>query len=84
MEGKPKGKLEIARVDTKKEGLYYARTETTGRWVVLYDSLAKQVEDDVAMVVGAEEQPAAPSAAPAAPGAGGADMTKLPPGHPKL
>jgi hypothetical protein len=84
LEGKPKGKLEIARVDTKKEGLYYARTETTGRWVVLYDSLAKQVEDDVAMVVGAEEQPAAaPPAAPAAPG-GDVDMTKLPPGHPKL
>jgi hypothetical protein len=85
MEGKPKGKLEIARVDTKKEGLYYARTETTGRWVVLYDSLAKQVEDDVALVVGAEEQPAAtPPAAPAAPGAHGVDSTKLPPGHPKL
>jgi hypothetical protein len=85
LEGKPKGKLEIARVDTKKEGLYYARTETTGRWVVLYDSLAKQVEDDVAMVVGAEEQPAeAPPAAPAAPGAHDVDTTKLPPGHPKL
>lgn len=64
LEGKPKGKLELVRVDTKQGGLYYARTEATHRWTVMYDSMAKQAEEDVAMVVGAEEQakPAQPDA----------------------
>lgn len=59
LDGKPKGKLEIARVDTttKQGNLYYARSEATHRWVALYDSIAKQVEDDVALVTGAEEAP---------------------------
>jgi len=60
LEGKTKGKLEVVRVDTttKQGNLYYARTEATHRWVAMYDSIAKQVEDDVALVVGAEEAPA--------------------------
>lgn len=82
LEGKPKGKIEIVRVDTKKEALFYARSDATKRWVSVYDSLAKQVEEDVALVVGVEEIPPElqkrmenkPAAAPA----------QLPSGHPPL
>jgi hypothetical protein len=89
LEGKPKGKLELVRVDTALGNFYYARTEATQRWTSLYDSVAKQVEDDVAMVVGAEEaapspakdQKPAPAAAPAHPAPG---ESALPPGHPRL
>jgi hypothetical protein len=61
LEGKKKGTLELVRVDTAQGNFYYARTEATHRWVTMYDSLAKQVEDDAALVVGAEEAAAAQS-----------------------
>lgn len=88
VDGKPSGKLEVVRVDTKPGPMYYGRSEATHRWVALFESTAKQLEDDVPLVVGAEqpaqqsapESPAAPAAAPtpaAAPAA-------LPPGHPPM
>jgi hypothetical protein len=55
LEGKPKGKLEIVRIDTKQGNFYYGRSEVTHRWTAMYDSVAKQAEDDVALVVGSEE-----------------------------
>jgi hypothetical protein len=65
LEGKPKDKLEIVRVETEQGAFYYGRSGTTRRWVSMYDSLAKQVDEDVAMVVGAEEAPAESTTAPA-------------------
>jgi hypothetical protein len=91
LEGKPKGKLELARVDTDQGGIYYARTEATHRWTAMYDSLAKQAEEDVAMVVGAEEQKATPSdqSKASAPGHAGhppaaSTPPPLPPSHPPI
>jgi hypothetical protein len=55
-----KGTLELVRVDENGVGHYYARTETTKAWVALFDSAAKDVEQDVGMVVGVE-QPDAPA-----------------------
>jgi hypothetical protein len=71
LEGKPKDKLEIARVETEQGAFYYGRSDTTRRWVSMYDSIAKQVDEDVALVVGAEEAPAeqTPAVGPAEPGA---------------
>jgi hypothetical protein len=66
LEGKPKDKLELVRVDTDQGAFYYAKSGTTKRWVSMYDSLAKQVDEDVAMVVGAEEAPAESTPAPGA------------------
>lgn len=57
VDGKPKDSLELVRVDTKQGNFYYARSSATHRWVTLYDSAAKQVDDDVALVVGIEEAP---------------------------
>ena len=57
VEGKPPAKLEITRVDTKQGPMYYGRSSATHRWVALFESVAKQLEDDVALVVGAEEAP---------------------------
>ena len=94
VENKGNAKLEITRVDTKQGPMYYARSEATHRWVALFESVAKQLEDDVALVVGAEEAPAQsvdPSAAPRAPGAAApsaapspAAPAGLPPGHPPM
>jgi hypothetical protein len=97
VEGKPAAKLEVTRVDTKAGPMYYGRSEATHRWVALFESVAKQLEDDVALVVGAEEAPqqsADPAAAPGAPPAKGAapapsapapmDPHGLPPGHPPM
>jgi uncharacterized protein DUF4340 len=79
LEGKPKGKLELVRIDTKQGNFYYARTEVTHRWTAMYDSVAKQAEDDVALVVGSEEAAAqsqstlsasTPTSQPAKPAAG--------------
>ena len=52
------GSLELVRVDDNGAGHYYARTETTRGWVALYDSSAKEVEQDVGMVLGLEQAPA--------------------------
>ena len=83
---KPSGKLEIVRVDEKGVGRYYARSETTGGWVAIYDSAAKEVEQDVGMVVGTEQAPSKPAGASqpgaAARGASAADAHAAPPpGH---
>lgn len=68
LEGKPKGKLEIVSVaGDKDQRHYYARTETSEVWVTLYDTLVKEIEADLALVVGegaASQAPAAPAAAP--------------------
>ena len=93
---KPNGKLELVRVDENGVGHYYARTETTRTWVSLFDSAAKEVEQDVGMVVGTEQAPTKPAGAtqdavnnnkPAPPaGHGSGSMlgspTGLPPGLP--
>lgn len=63
--GQPKGRLELVRVESEGKGTYYARTETTGVWTRVYDSVGKQVEDDAALVVGIEP-PANESTTPAA------------------
>jgi hypothetical protein len=52
---RPAAKLELVRVDENGLGHYYARTETTRSWVALYDTAAKEVEQDVGMVVGVEQ-----------------------------
>jgi hypothetical protein len=79
LEGKKQGNLELVRVDTAQGGLYYARTEATHRWVTMYDSQAKQLEDDSALVVGAEPSASAPDAQSKAPGA----SSPAPPAAPK-
>jgi hypothetical protein len=91
LEGKPKGKLELVRVEAGGETFYYARTETTRRWTSMYDSIAKAVEQDVGLVVGAEEAPSEPEppaesiADPAQPAAPAAPATPAtPPGHPPI
>jgi hypothetical protein len=84
------GKLELVRVDENGVGHYYARTETTLGWVAVYDSAAKDVEQDVGMVVGTEQAVSKPSgAAPSGTAAsskpqGDGDVHGVPPGHPGL
>jgi hypothetical protein len=78
---KPAGKLELVRVGDDKGGHYYARTETTRSWVAVYDSAAKEVEQDVGMVVGVEQAPASKTEKPAAPTPPAAHHG-LPLGHP--
>ncbi len=55
--GQELGWLEMVRVNAEEE-YYYARTEKTESWVAVTRSVAKLVAQDVAMVVGIEEQPA--------------------------
>jgi hypothetical protein len=85
---KPPAKLELVRVDEGGIGHYYARTDTTRTWVALYDSAAKEVEQDVGMVVGTEQQPAPEAAKSAAHGSKPAPAPGphggLPTGHPPL
>lgn len=87
IDGKPNGKLEVVKVDENGNPKYYARSEVTRGWVTVFDSAAKEVEQDAAMVVGLEETPPEkaeqPKAAP--PGAhGGMPHGGLPSGHPTL
>ena len=87
----PSGTLELVRVDDNGVGHYYARTETTHSWVALFDSAAKDVEQDVGMVVGVE-QPRAPESQKKGPEAQPADAHGgsspheefLPAGHPRV
>jgi hypothetical protein len=72
-DGKSRGKLELVRIDAAGQSRYYARSETTKTWVSLYDSSAKDVEQDLGLVVGVEEPkaastPVAASVTPAVPG----------------
>jgi hypothetical protein len=62
----PLGWIEMVRVNAEQE-YYYARTETTETWVALPRSVAKRVAQDVAMVVGTEEQPTQPESSDKAP-----------------
>jgi hypothetical protein len=78
-EGKPKGTLTLVRVNAAGEPRYYAKTETTGHWVAVFDSVAKQVEGDVPMLMGKEEPPPPSGAAPQAPAPGSAPAAA--PGH---
>lgn len=56
LEGKSKGKLEVARIDNPNgERYFYARTETTATWVTLYATAIKEVEADIPLVVGQGE-----------------------------
>ncbi|HEY2732952.1 MAG TPA: DUF4340 domain-containing protein [Polyangiales bacterium] len=86
VEGKPNGKLELVRVDENGVAHYYARSETTRNWVAVYDSAAKEVEQDVGMVVGTEQAPSKPIGASASDKSN--DKTghgaSLPPGHPAI
>jgi hypothetical protein len=53
LEGKPKGKLEVARIDNPNgERYFYARSETTATWVTLFSTAFKEVEADIPLVVG--------------------------------
>jgi hypothetical protein len=78
------------RVDQSGVGHYYARTEITHTWVAVYDSSAKEVEQDVGMVVGTESAPkpsaASPAVSPAPASKDEADAHGhgLPPGHPGM
>ncbi|HKP63679.1 MAG TPA: DUF4340 domain-containing protein [Polyangiales bacterium] len=96
VEGKPNAELELVKVEENGTAHYYARTETTRGWVTVYDSTAKEVEQDAAMVVGLEEAPASktepkkpekPSAADPhgmMPGMPHGAMPGMPPGHPPM
>lgn len=55
----PLGWVEIVRVNAEEE-YYYARTEKTDTWVTVPRSVAKLVAQDVAMVVGNEDNPKRP------------------------
>jgi hypothetical protein len=89
IDGKPNGKLELVKVDENGAPHYYARTEVTRGWVTVFDSAAKEVEQDAAMVVGLEETPPEKSE-PQKPAAGTANPHSgnphggLPSGHPTL
>jgi hypothetical protein len=83
VEGKPNGKLELVKVEENGNPHYYARTEVTRSWVTVFDSAAKEVEQDAAMVVGLEETP--PEKAEPQPKAAGANPHGgLPSGHPTV
>jgi hypothetical protein len=55
-DGEPLGELEIVRVQASErdEAFYYARSETTRRWATLYDAVARQLEQDLPLLLGAE------------------------------
>lgn len=81
------GVLELVRVDDNGVAHYYARTETTRAWVALFDSAAKDVEQDVGMVVGVEQAPDKPAETkPAASSHGKSSSHEefLPAGHPRV
>ncbi len=67
------GTTTLTRVDTDKEPEYYAKSNATQVWVKVPASLARQIEEDVPVVLGLQapkkENPADNGAAPAAPGA---------------
>ncbi|MET0389129.1 MAG: DUF4340 domain-containing protein [Polyangiales bacterium] len=82
---KPTGKLELVRVDESGLAHYYARTETTRGWVTLFDSAAKEVEQDVGMVVGVEQPSSrAETADKPTSGAKAPSSHSLPAGHPQV
>jgi hypothetical protein len=89
IDGKPNGKLELVKVEENGTPHYYARSEVTRGWVTVFDSAAKEVEQDAAMVVGLEETPpekSEPQPKPAAGASphGGNPHGGLPSGHPTI
>jgi hypothetical protein len=66
LEGQPKGKLEIVRVTSESgERSYYGKSETSEVWVTLFDTLVKEIENDLPLVVG--ESASTSDASPAVP-----------------
>jgi len=66
LEGKPKGRLEVVRIAGERgERYYYGRSETSEVWATLFDTLVKEIETDLPLVVGAaptSSEPATPAA----------------------
>lgn len=82
LEGESKGSFELVRVDGADKPVYYVKTETTRNWTRVYDSVAKQIDTDVPMVVGVEvpaEEVSSPPDTPAEP----APVDKAAPTPPK-
>jgi hypothetical protein len=61
VEGRPKATLDMVRVESGNQTRYYARSDTTVVWVSLFDSTAKEIEQDVGLVVGVDEAKVAPA-----------------------
>jgi hypothetical protein len=67
LEGQPKGKLEVVRVTSESgERYYYGKSETSEVWATLFDTLVKEIENDLPLVVGesASSSEASPALAP--------------------
>ncbi|HKU41693.1 MAG TPA: DUF4340 domain-containing protein [Polyangiales bacterium] len=84
VEGKPNGSLELVKVEENGTAHYYARSEATRGWVTVYDSSAKEVEQDAAMVVGLEEAPASKTEPKKPEADAKGAMPGLPAGHPPM
>jgi hypothetical protein len=70
LEGKTKGKLEVVRVTSESgERAYYGKSETSEVWATLFDTLVKEIENDLPLVVGesASSSDASPPLAPTPP-----------------
>jgi hypothetical protein len=67
--GKPKGKLEIVRVDAGGIAYYYARSEATRVWVSLYEAVVKDLMHDLGVVISGEDvsESGDPAASPTPP-----------------
>lgn len=66
VDGDTLGSFELMKVPAEMD-IFYARTEATRGWVTVLRSVAQQVADDLAAVVGASESAEAPAPAPDAP-----------------
>lgn len=65
LEGKPKGRIEVVRIAGKDdERYYYGRSETSEVWATLYDTIVKEIETDLPLVVGESASSSVPSPAP--------------------
>jgi hypothetical protein len=53
LEGQPKGKLEVVRITNESgDRSYYGKSETSEVWATLFDTLVKEIENDLPLVVG--------------------------------
>jgi len=90
VEGKPNGTLELVKVEENNTPHYYARSEATQGWVTVFESVAKEIEQDAAMVVGLEEAPPSKTEPSKAGDARETPETStsvhggMPPGHPAM
>lgn len=73
-DGEVLDKVELARIG-EEQGEYYGRSSSTRAWVRVLNSVARQVESDLPMIVGLEEIPEAPPEPKA---------DELPAGHPPI